>query len=159
MKVQSCYSLKYGVLQPEKLVEWAVKTGYPFLLLADINSTGAALSFVRSAQEKGIKAVVGVELRNDMELKATIIARNNRGFHELNVLLSRYLHGKMDFPDRIPHLSNCYVSYPFPGPKQGLNENEYIDIQLFNISNINIKLNNLILSETVCVFVPVFVIA
>ena len=143
MKVQSCYSLKYGVLQPEKLVEWAVKTGYPFLLLADINSTGAALSFVRSAQEKGIKAVVGVELRNDMELKATIIARNNRGFHELNVLLSRYLHGKMDFPDRIPHLSNCYVSYPFPGPKQDLNENEYIDIQLFNISNINIKLNNI----------------
>jgi len=143
MKVQSCYSLKYGVLQPEKLVEWAVKTGYPFLLLADINSTGAALSFVRSAQEKGIKAVVGVELRNDMELKATIIARNNRGFHELNVLLSRYLHGKMDFPDRIPHLSNCYVSYPFPGPKQDLNENEYVDIQLFNISNINIKLNNI----------------
>ena len=143
MKVQSCYSLKYGVLQPEKLVDWAVKTGYPFLLLADINSTGAALSFVRSAQEKGIKAVVGVELRNDMELKATIIARNNRGFHELNVLLSRYLHGKMDFPDRIPHLSNCYVSYPFPGPKQGLNENEYIDIQLFNINDINIKLNNL----------------
>ena len=120
MKVQSCYSLKYGVLQPEELIEWAIKATYPFVLLADINSTGAALSFVRSAQAKGVKAAVGVELRNDMELKATIIARNNRGFHELNVLLSRYLHGKIDFPDRIPHLSNCYISYPFPGPSMCL---------------------------------------
>ena len=147
MKVQSCYSLKYGVLQPEALVEWALESRYPFLLLADINSTGAALSFVRSAQEKGVKAVIGVELRNDMELKATIIARNNRGFHELNVFLSRYLHGKIDFPDRIPHLSNCYVSYPFPGPIHKLNENEYIDIQEFNLTNINLKLNNLDLNK------------
>ncbi|MEJ6506404.1 MAG: DNA polymerase III subunit alpha [Crocinitomicaceae bacterium] len=147
MKVQSCYSLKYGVLQPEALVEWALESRYPFLLLADINSTGAALSFVRSAQEKGVKAVIGVELRNDMELKATIIARNNRGFHELNVFLSRYLHGKIDFPDRIPHLSNCYVSYPFPGPIHKLNENEYIDIQVFNLTNINLKLSNLNLNK------------
>ena len=147
MKVQSCYSLKYGVLQPEALVEWALESRYPFLLLADINSTGAALSFVRSAQDKGVKAVIGVELRNDMELKATIIARNNRGFHELNVFLSRYLHGKIDFPDRIPHLSNCYISYPFPGPKHVLNENEYIDIQEFNLTNINLKLNELALNK------------
>ena len=53
MKVQSCYSLKYGVLQPGALVEWGIDAGYKFLLLADINSTGAVLSFVRSAQEMG----------------------------------------------------------------------------------------------------------
>ena len=156
MKVQSCYSLKYGVLQPEALVEWALASRYPFLLLADINSTGAALSFVRSAQDKGVKAVIGVELRNDMELKATIIARNNRGFHELNVFLSRYLHGKIDFPDRIPHLSNCYVSYPFPGPIHKLNENEYIDIQYFNLTNINIKLSSLNLNKLLVLPAMVF---
>ena len=156
MKVQSCYSLKYGVLQPEALVEWALEAKYPFVLLTDINSTGAALSFVRSAQEKGIKAIVGVELRNNMELKATIIARNNRGFHELNVLLSRYLHGKIDFPDRIPHLSNCYVSYPFPGPIHNLNENEYVDIQDFNLTNINLKLNNLDLNKLLVLPAMVF---
>ena len=99
MKVQSCYSLKYGVLQPDELVDWALDAGYPHILLADINSTGAALSLVRSAKTKGLKPIVGVELRNDTEVKATVIARNNRGFHELNTFLSKYLHDKIDFPD------------------------------------------------------------
>ena len=139
MKLHSCYSLKYGILSPEELVSWAIEASYSSVFLADINSTGAVLSFVRFAQEKGIKAVVGVELRNDMQIKATLIARNNRGFHEINSFLSRYLHQKKEFPDRIPHLSNCYISYPFPGPKHELNENEYIDIQIDNINNLNLK--------------------
>jgi DNA polymerase-3 subunit alpha len=141
MKVQSCYSLKYGVLQPDELVDWALDAGYPHILLADINSTGAALSLVRSAKAKGLKPIVGVELRNDTEVKATVIARNNRGFHELNTFLSKYLHDKIDFPDRIPHLSNCYVSYPYPGPFDDLKSNEYIDIQLDNINILNKKFN------------------
>ena len=99
MKLHSCYSLKYGILNPEQLVSWAIEASYSSVFLADINSTGAVLSFVRFAQEKGIKAVVGVELRNDMQIKATLIARNNRGFHEINSFLSKYLHQKKDFPD------------------------------------------------------------
>ena len=84
MKLHSYYSLKYGILSPEELVVRAIDASYTSVFLADINSTGAVLSFIRSAQEKGIKAVVGVELRNDMQVKATLIARNNRGFHEIN---------------------------------------------------------------------------
>ena len=79
MKLHSCYSLKYGILSPEELVEWGLKASYSMIFLADINSTGAVLSFVQEAQKRGIKPVVGVELRNDMEIKATLIARNNRG--------------------------------------------------------------------------------
>jgi DNA-directed DNA polymerase III PolC len=141
MKLHSCYSLKYGILSPEKLVEWGVEAFYSSLFLADINSTGAVLSFVQEAQKKGIKPIVGVELRNDMEIKATLIARNNRGLHEINSFLSRYLHQKKDFPDQIPHLSNCYVSYPFPGPEHELNENEYIDIQTDKINNLKLRNN------------------
>ena len=59
--------------------------------------------------------------------------------HEINSFISRYLHEGKDFPDQIPHLSNCYVSYPFPGPDVKLNENEYIDIQYFNLTNLNLK--------------------
>ena len=139
MKLHSCYSLKYGILSPEELVEWGVKASYSAIFLADINSTGAVLSFVQEAQKRGIKPVVGVELRNDMEIKATLIARNNRGLHEINSFISRYLHEGKDFPDQIPHLSNCYVSYPFPGPNAKLNENEYIDIQYFNLTNLNLQ--------------------
>ena len=150
MKLHSCYSLKYGILPPEELVDWASKANYSSVFLADINSTGAALSFVRAAQKNNIHPVVGVELRNDMDIKATIMARNNRGFHELNVFLSKYLHQKKDFPDQIPYLGNCYVSYPFPGPSKTLKENEYIDIQVFNLINLNL-INNIKNREKVIV--------
>ena len=88
MKLHSCYSLKYGILSPEQLVEWGVGASYSSIFLADINSTGAVLSFVQESQKKGIKAVVGVELRNGMQIKATLIARNNRGLHEIISFLS-----------------------------------------------------------------------
>ena len=156
MKVQSCYSLKYGVVQPGALVEWGIDAGHKFLLLADINSTGAVLSFVRSAQEMGLKPIVGVELRNEMKVKATVIARNNRGFHELNVMLSKHLQGKIDFPDQIPHLSNCYISYPFPGPSTTLKENEYIDIQHFNLINLNKNFNILNVKKLIVLPAMVF---
>ena len=142
MKLHSCYSLKYGILSPEQLVEWGVDASYSSIFLADINSTGAVLSFVQESQKKGIKAVVGVELRNGMQIKATLIARNNRGFHEINSFLSGFLHQKKEFPDDVPHLSNCYVSYPFPGPSRILSENEYVDIQNINFNNLNV-INNL----------------
>ena len=138
MKLHSCYSLKYGILSPEQLVEWGVDASHSSIFLADINSTGAVLSFVQESQKKGIKAVVGVELRNGMQIKATLIARNNRGLHEINSFLSGFLHQKKEFPDDVPHLSNCYVSYPFPGPSRILSENEYIDIQHINFNNLNV---------------------
>ena len=111
MKLHSCYSLKYGILPPEELVDWASKANYTSVFLADINSTGAVLSFIRAAQKNNIHPVVGVELRNDMDVKATIMARNNRGFHELNVFLSKYLHQKKDFPDQIP-VSYTHLTLP-----------------------------------------------
>lgn len=85
MKTKSHFSLKYGIHSPEAIVQWAADSGYPYVFLADINSTGAILAFVREAQRKGILPVVGVELRNEREKIATVIARNNHGLNELNV--------------------------------------------------------------------------
>ena len=79
MKLHSCYSLKYGYLAP-KSCRVGVKASYSDFL-ADINLQELKLSFVKEAQKRGIKPVVGVELRNDMEIKATLIARNNSGFY------------------------------------------------------------------------------
>ena len=70
-----------------------------------------------------------------MEIKATLIAETIEG-SMINDFMG-YLHEGKDFPDQIPHLSNC-VSYPFPGPNVKLNENEYIDIQYFNLTNLNL---------------------
>jgi DNA polymerase III alpha subunit len=50
MKTKSHFSLKYGIHSPEAIVQWAVDSAYPYVFLADINSTGAVLAFVREAQ-------------------------------------------------------------------------------------------------------------
>jgi DNA polymerase-3 subunit alpha len=74
MRVHSCFSLGYGILKPEALVEWAQQQQYSALLLTDINHTGSALAFVRAAQQHGIKAVLGLELRKGQQHIATLVA-------------------------------------------------------------------------------------
>lgn len=136
MKTHSYFSLHYGVLSPEEIVQWAKGAGYTYAVLTDINATGAALAFVREAQRLGLKPIVGVELRNGMEHIATLIARNNRGFHEINHFLSRYLHASTPFPKRLPHFTSCYTCYPIHAVNFKLNENEYIEIQVDSIFNL-----------------------
>ena len=142
MKTHSHFSLHYGILSPEEIVQWAKSTAYSYVVLTDINATGAVLAFVREAQRLGIKPIVGVELRNGMEHVATLIARNNRGFHEMNHFLSRYLQTKTPFPRRLPHFTSCYTCYPIERVNFKLNQNEYIEIQGESLANLMYKYTN-----------------
>ena len=64
--LHSYFSIKYGILSPEELINWASDSGYPYAVLTDINHTGSGLSFVRRAQEKKIHPILGVDIRNGM---------------------------------------------------------------------------------------------
>ncbi|MBM3164583.1 MAG: DNA polymerase III subunit alpha [Bacteroidetes bacterium] len=131
MKIHSYFSLKYGIYSPETLAEWGVGAGYSFLFLADINHTGSALAFVREAQRLGIRAVVGVELRNGMQTVATLMARNNRGIHEMNRFITPFLHKEQPFPVALPHFSNCWVFYPLETVlSRSLFEHEFFQVDL-----------------------------
>lgn len=126
MVIHSYFSLKYGVYSPEDIVRWASKAGYAYVFLADINSTGATLAFVRAAQSAGIQPVVGVVLKNGMQTLATIMARNNRGVHEMNVFLTQHLKGQAPPNNNLPHFSNCFVFYPLDAVlSRPLFEHEY----------------------------------
>lgn len=129
MRAHSCFSLGYGVLKPEDLIDLAQQYGYTEFLLTDINHTGSALGFVRAAQKSGIKPLLGLELRNGLEVVAVIIARNNRGFQELNQFLSQHLQNQKTFQYPLPHFSACYVWYPLGKQPEKLSENEFIAIQ------------------------------
>jgi DNA polymerase-3 subunit alpha len=142
VKTHSHFSLHYGILSPEEIVQWAKSAGYSYVVLTDINATGAVLAFVREAQRLGIKPIVGVELRNGMEHIATLIARNNRGFHEMNHFLSRYLQTNTPFPRRLPHFTSCYTCYPIERVDFKLNQNEYIEIQGEKTGNLMYKYTN-----------------
>lgn len=134
MRVHSCFSLGYGILKPEALVEWAQQQQYSALLLTDINHTGSALAFVRAAQQHGIKAVLGLELRKGQQHIATLVARNNRGFQELNQYLTQQLKQAEPFTHPLPHFSACYVWYPFGTQPAKLSENEFVAIQASQIT-------------------------
>jgi DNA polymerase-3 subunit alpha len=60
----SYYSLRYGTFSEEALVDLALEKGYDSVGLTDINTTSGVLSFLRYAQEKEMKAVVGIDFRN-----------------------------------------------------------------------------------------------
>ena len=143
MKTYSYFSLKYGVISPDAIVEWAVDNGYSTVCLTDINTTGSILSFVRAAQRCGIKPIVGAEIRNGMVIQATVIAKNNDGFNEINLFLSEHIHKNKSFPDRLPAFANCYIFYPLRTDFTDLGPNEFFQIQHADLTNIPLKFKHL----------------
>jgi error-prone DNA polymerase len=128
MFCKSCYSLKYGILTPSEIVEWVIDNGIQLPVLCDINSSSAVLSYVRAAQKKGIRPIVGIDIRNGIDCCYLLIAKNNRGFHEANHFLSKYLHCGESFPNQPPYLANCLVIYPWEKQPTELRENEFIGV-------------------------------
>ena len=112
LNCHSYYSLRYGTISIENLVEEAVKNHVTALALTDINNSTGIMEFVAACREKGIKPLAGIEFRRDDRLLYTGLARNNEGFRELNEFLSRHNLGDMLLPDRPPEMEDVFVIYP-----------------------------------------------
>ncbi|MCK9398790.1 MAG: DNA polymerase III subunit alpha [Bacteroidales bacterium] len=109
----SYYSLRYGTMSPEKLVEQAKVLGIEALGMTDINNSTGVLDFVRLCKEAGIWPLAGIEFRDGDTLLYTCLAMNNEGFREINEFLSgRNLEGT-PLPRHPPVFQNVYVIYPF----------------------------------------------
>jgi DNA polymerase-3 subunit alpha len=52
LQCHSYYSLRYGTISEEELVDLAIAKGYSFAALTDINNSAAVLSFVKYCQKK-----------------------------------------------------------------------------------------------------------
>jgi len=107
------YSLRYGTFSEVDLLELARENGVSCLALTDINNTSAGLNFVRRAPEFGVRPLLGIDFRNGVESCFVGLAKNNRGYMELNAFLSDHLHGKRPLPERAPAFSDAVVIYPF----------------------------------------------
>jgi len=90
LNCHSNYSLRYGTLPIDKLVEMAVANSIDTLALTDINNSMGVVDFVKTCNKHGVKPVAGIELRDGNELLYIGIARNNEGFMELNEFLSHH---------------------------------------------------------------------
>ncbi len=131
------YSLRYGTFSPEALCELAREHGVQTLALTDINNTSACMDFIKIAPKYGIKPLVGVDFRNGVQQQYVVLARNNKGFRQLNIHLSQYLHQQERFPSRAPLLPDCYVVYPWERleGEVTLRENEFIGVSVENLGN------------------------
>lgn len=113
LNCHSYYSLRYGTFSEVSLLDLAMENGIMRLALTDINSTSACLNFIKEAQERNIEAVIGVDIRNGIDQKYIVLAKNNTGFQELNEHVTFHLHNNKDFAPKAPELPNCYIIYPF----------------------------------------------
>ncbi len=131
----SWYSLRYGTMNPETLLQEAVKNHLPVVVMADINNTTGIIDFVKEAHKQGVKPIAGIDFRNGDHHLYTAIARNNEGFRELNEFLSLHLMQKKAFPVRADRFNQAYVIYPF-GEKEisELRDNEFIGVQSQDIN-------------------------
>ncbi len=124
------YSLRYGTIGIEPLLQLAQKMNIKALALTDINNTSACLDFIRLSIKYHIKPIIGVDFRNGADQKFIMIAKNNSGFENINAYLSSFLHqDSYTIPNKAETLANTFVIYPFQKETiPALLPNEYVGI-------------------------------
>ncbi|MBT8257361.1 MAG: DNA polymerase III subunit alpha [Bacteroidia bacterium] len=132
LNCHSYFSLRYGTIKPERLLAIASENGVQTLALTDINNTSACLDFVRLSEQYKIKPVLGVDFRQGAEQRFIILAKNNRGFRQINSYLSQFMHNsKLIIPEQPEaNLEDCYIIYPYQYDKDyRLSQNEFLGIK------------------------------
>ena len=107
------YSLRYGTISPETLIEQAGKMGIEQMALTDINNATAMPDFVKLCKEQGIVPVAGMEFRKGDQLLYIVLARDPEGFRRINAFLSNHNISHSAFPARFPVCEHTFVIYPF----------------------------------------------
>ncbi|SDE87036.1 DNA polymerase-3 subunit alpha [Mucilaginibacter pineti] len=139
LNVHSNYSLRYGTLSIQQLVDGLVTRGYDTAVLTDINNSTGSLIFIKACQEAGIRGLAGLEFRNRDELLYICIAKNENGFKELNEFQTYANKHKTLHPEMAPAFEQVQVIYPY-GRKfsRKLFAHEFIGIRHIHLNKIRL---------------------
>jgi DNA-directed DNA polymerase III PolC len=119
----------------EELLQYAHKHKVNSMALTDINNTSGCMDFLRLAPKYNIHAVIGIDFRHDTEQLYIGIAKNNKGFQELNEFLSGYRMAHKELPKTPPFMPNCFIVFPWKKSESLLlKENEFIGLRPNDIS-------------------------
>lgn len=137
LNLHSYYSLRYGTLSLENLIDSMLATGHETAVLTDINNSSGSLDFLRLGMEAGLNILAGMEFRNEDQLLYIGIAKNNEGFRQLNEFMTaanreRAAAGrdKTILPNEAPYMDQVYVVYPYRSKSiSSLQDNEFIGIR------------------------------
>ena len=88
LHVHSSHSFCRGASRIEALVDAALARGMSALALTDTNGLYGLVWFLQCAVERGLRPIVGAELRTEGE-RAVVLARNRDGYAALCRLISR----------------------------------------------------------------------
>lgn len=137
INIHSYYSLRYGTLSIEQLIDNMQACGYDTAVLTDINNSSGVLDYIKACREKGFNGLAGMEYRNGDTLLYIGIAKNAKGFQELNELMTDSNLSKKALPYPAPLFNNCFVIYPYGSRKTTeLRDNEYIGIKPKHLTKI-----------------------
>lgn len=132
------YSLRYGTISEQNLLDIAARDGAQQVVLSDVNNTSACLNFVRLAQQRQIKPIVGIDFRIGAKQLYLGIAKNNRGFEQLNAFLAHHNAEKTDFYELAPPLPDVVFIYPLEQllllNKKTFDEHEFIGVSRSDLS-------------------------
>ena len=123
------HSLRYGTISVEDLVQLAVDYQLKVLALTDINTVTGIYQFYKLCQEKGIKPIVGMDIRVENEQYYICLAKNPKGIAEVNRLLTNYNCGGIEIAKANPELKDSFVIYPLTNIPEKLLEYEFIGIR------------------------------
>ncbi|MBP1665572.1 MAG: dnaE 1 [Bacteroidetes bacterium] len=130
LNCHSYYSLRYGMMSVEQIVQNAIAAGAESIAMTDINNSTGIPEFAGESARNNIKPVAGIEFRNDNELQYIGIARNNNGLRELNEFLSKHNFEKTPIPFPAPEFSDAFTIYSLKKtPERKLFDNERIGIK------------------------------
>ncbi len=78
LNCHSYHSLRYGTISIQDLVRQAADCQLQTVALTDINTVTGIYDFFKLCTEKGIKPIVGVEIRVESRLYYICLAKNKR---------------------------------------------------------------------------------
>jgi len=131
INAHSWFSLNYGVLSPEQVLQEAHALGVQQVALTDINCTAGWSDFFRLAAQYKVRPLAGIEFRKGARLLYIGIARSNKGVHQLASSLTDHLLDGVDLPETAPEMDEAFIIYPFGAAHvpEKLRTNEYVGIR------------------------------
>lgn len=128
LNVHSQYSLRYGTMSIKALVAEAKLKGIGEMVLTDINNCTGMMEFMRECDKVEIKAIAGMEIRENNKLLYICVAKNREGVREINEFVSAHNLAQTRKPIECPAFQHAFCIYPF-SYKGKLKPSEFIGIR------------------------------
>jgi DNA polymerase-3 subunit alpha len=126
LNVHSYYSLRYGTLSLDDILQQMLAGGHDTAVLTDINNSSGVLEFLRLGRAQGLHILGGMEFRQGDHLHFICIAQSAAGFQAINAFRTTLNQQDKPVPIEAPCLEQVLVIYPFQEkPAISLQDGQY----------------------------------